>query len=186
MMSLQRPAWTLAELGKARTTAVCVTCNLHPVDPISRISIALHSLWDDNWMDAVCPSSRTAQCEDSSAVAVDPGTPTRSTFKSNPQHWHHCPHRCGTCMTDCIKWRLTDPQGKTTTTERMLYYSGVTRRIGSMCVQLNFNPNHGHRFFDSSLSRDFSPLPFCGHGSYLLAAFCFTISNTRTYPSEYH
>jgi translation elongation factor EF-G len=29
---------------------------------------------------------------------------------------------------------LTHGQGKTTTTERMLYYSGFTRRIGGMAI----------------------------------------------------
>lgn len=32
-------------------------------------------------------------------------------------------------------WSLTPPQGKTTTTERMLFHSGRTRHIGSTSVQ---------------------------------------------------
>ena len=55
----------------------------------------------------------------------------------------------GCCYLRKMCILLIIPQGKTTTTERMLYYSGHTRRIGSMypldpdsCYLLALNDNH--------------------------------------------
>lgn len=72
MMSLPCPALILAELGKAQTITFCSSRAIFR-HTTSCITTALRNLWHDRRLDVVCPSSRTAQCEDSSPPAVDPG-----------------------------------------------------------------------------------------------------------------
>jgi hypothetical protein len=79
-----------------------------------------------------CPQSRLAQCEGATKAVVYASTTTsRCIIKSYSKHWHHSSYRCSKQQKSCYWDCLADLyQGKTTTTERMLYYSGHTRRIG--------------------------------------------------------